>query len=112
MRQPERQRPFVTALTKLREQPSAIRVVDVDRGGRSSFQEEPPLRREVPLERAVEVEMVVAEIGEDERREANTVESPKVGVVRRRLDRAAEVSALEHRPEGTLQVKRHRSPRT
>ena len=99
------------ALAKLREEPPAVQVVDVDRGGRAPFQEEPPLRGEIALEGPVVVEMVVAEIREDERREADTVEAPKVGVVRGRLDRAAEVSGVEHRAKGALEVERHRGPR-
>ena len=100
----------MAALAKLREEPPAVRVVEVDRGGRAPFQEEPLFRCEVSLERAVVVEMVVAEIREDQRREADAVEAPQVGVVRRRLDRAAEVPAVEHRPEGALEVERHRAP--
>ena len=55
--------------------------------------------------------MVVAEIREDERREADAVEAPEVGVVRRRLDRAAEVAGVEHRPESAVEVEDHGRPR-
>ena len=68
--------------------------------------EEPPLRLEVLLHRPVQVEVVLAQVREDERVEAHTVEAPQRRSVRARLDCGAAVSGVEHLPEEPLQVDR------
>jgi len=48
--------------------------------------------------------MVLAEVGEGERAEANSVEPAQLGAVRGRLERAAPISGVEHLTEGALEV--------
>ena len=85
----------------------APRVIDVDRGGRGlGLQEEAPLRFEVALHRAVEVEVVRRQVREDERGEADAVEAVERGGVRGGLHRAAFVAGVEHLAEGALEVDR------
>ena len=50
--------------------------------------------------------MVLAEIREDQRREADAVEPVEDGRVRRGLHRARAVAGVEHLPEHALQVDR------
>jgi hypothetical protein len=54
----------------------------------------------------VEVEVVLAEVREDERVEAHPVEPVQLRCVRGRLERDAAVAGVEHLPEGALQVDR------
>ena len=102
----EGHQPVVT-LQLLREPPS-VRVADVHRGGRALLGEEPPLGVEVALDRAVEVEVVLGQVREDERREAHAVEPAELRAVRGRLHRAAAVTAVEHLAEAALEVDRLR----
>jgi hypothetical protein len=82
------------------------RVADVDRRGRSSLDEEPALRLEVRLHRPVQVEVVLGQVRERERGEADPVEAPELGAVRRRLHRGAAVARVEHLAERALEVDR------
>ena len=76
------------------------------RGRRLRPREEPPLRLEVLLHRAVQVEVVLAQVREDEHVEAHAVEPPQRGTVRARLDGRAAIARIEHLPEEALQVDR------
>src|SRR2546423_124270 len=88
--EPEGQEPLVPERAQLLCEPAAVLVADVDGGRRPlTLDEEPALRGEVALEGPVEIEVVLAEVGERERGEADTVEPPKLGAVRGRLQRAA-----------------------
>ncbi len=69
-------------------------------------EEKPPLRLEVRLHVAVKVEVILAEIREDEDAEAHAVEPVEDGRVRRRLHRARAVAGVEHLAERPLQVDR------
>jgi hypothetical protein len=78
--------------------------------------EQPSLGLEIPLHRLVEVEVILREVGERERPEANPLEPVELGPMRRRLHHAAAVAGVEHRAEGALEVDRlrrsaHRRPR-
>ena len=86
-----------------------VRVGDVDGRGwaaslGSRLDEQPSLGVEVLVHRAVEVEVILAQVREDERAEANVVQPMLRGRVRRRLHRAAAVTRVEHVPEGALEV--------
>ena len=95
---------------KLLRQPPSVVVADIDDRERPRLdEEEPPLRLEVRLHVAVEIEVVLAEIREHEHREAHTVEPMQDGRVRRRLHRARPVADVEHLAEQPLQVDRLRS---
>src|SRR5438270_13114106 len=99
----------MTTGAQLLREPAAVVVADVDRGGRPlALDEEPALRVEVALECPVEVEVVLAEVGEGERAEANAVEPPQLGAVRGRLECTAPVAGVEHLAEGALEVDRLR----
>ena len=88
-------------------EPSSPLVADVHRRRRRlRAGEEPPLRLEVVLHRPVQVEVILAQVREDERVEADAVEPSQRGAVRRRLDRRAPVTRIEHLPEEPLQVDR------
>ena len=102
VREAERER-----LRKLGGEPAAVLVPDVHRC-RDVLREQPALRVEVALHRAVEVEMVLREVREHERREANAVEAVQLGAVRGRLERAALVPGVEHLAKCPLQVDRLR----
>ena len=92
---------------RLVRQPAPVRVADVHRCRRCIRpDEEAAFRLEVVLHRPVEVEVVLAQVREDERREADAVEAPQRRAVRRRLHRAAPVAGVEHLPEETLEVDR------
>jgi hypothetical protein len=56
----------------------------------------------------VEVEMVLREVREDERAEADAVEPTELRAVGRRLDRRAAVARVQHLPKGALEVDRLR----
>ena len=99
----ERERQRVRQLGR---QPPSVLVADVHGRGRIAVDEEPPLRLEVRLHVAVEVQMILAEIGEDERGEAHAVEPVQLRRMRRRLHRARAVARVEHLAEGPLQVDR------
>ncbi len=68
--------------------------------------EQSPLRLEVLLHRPVQVEVVLAQVREDERVEAHAVEAPQRRPVRARLERGAAVAGVEHLAEEPLQVDR------
>ena len=70
--------------------------------------EEAALRLEVRLHVAVEVEVILAEVGEDEDGEAHAVEPVQLRRVRRRLHRARAVARVEHLAERALEVDRFR----
>ena len=97
----------VIASGQLLRQPAPVLVADVhDRERPRLGEEEPPLRLEVRLHVAVEVEVVLAEIREHEHGEADAVEPVEDGRVRRRLHRARAVAGVEHLAEQPLQVDR------
>src|SRR5207247_5600311 len=103
----EGQERLVPKRAQLLRQPAAVVVADVDRGRRPlALDEEPTLRVEVALEGSVEVEMVLAEVGEGESAEADAVEPPQLGAVGGRLERAAPIARVEHPTEGALEVDR------
>ena len=88
-------------------EPTAPLVADVDRRRRRRWTgEEPPLGGEVLVHRPVQVEMILAEVREDERVEADAVEPSERRTVRARLDRGAAVAHVEHLAEQPLQVDR------
>ena len=94
-------------LGKLLRQPAPVLVADVHDGKRPRIGEEQlPLRLEVRLHVAVEVQVVLAEIREHQRREADAVEPVEDGRVRRGLHRARAVAGVEHLAEHPLQVDR------
>ncbi len=74
------------------------------RGRRLRPREEPPLRLEVLLHRAVQVEVVLAQVREHEHVEAYAVETAQRGPVRARLDGRAAIARVEHLPEEALEV--------
>ena len=91
-------------------EPSPPLVADVDRRRRRRrAREEAPLRVEVLLHRPVQVEVVLAQVREHERVEADAIEPPQRGSVRARLDRRAPVARVEHLAEEPLQVDRLRA---
>ena len=84
-------------------------VPDVHRGRRwLRACEEPTLGLEVPLHRPVEIEVILAQVREDERVESNSIEPSERRAVRRRLDRGALVSRVDHLAKETMQVDRLR----
>ena len=88
-------------------EPSTPLVADVDRcRRRRRAGEEPPLRVEVLLHRPVQVEMILAQVREHERVEADAVEPAQRRAVRARLDRGAPIARVEHLAEEPLQVDR------
>ncbi len=82
-------------------------VADVH-GGRRRVRpdEEPPLGLEVLLQRAVQVEVILGQVREDERVETNPTEPPEGRAVRGRFDRGAPVPRVEHLPKETLELDR------
>ncbi len=56
----------------------------------------------------MEIQVVLGQIGEDERRKAYAVEPPELRAVRGRLHCTALVAGLEHGAEASLQVDRLR----
>ena len=92
---------------QLRREPPPVRVAGVDDRERPRFrEEEPPLRLEVRLHVAVEVEVILAEVREDENAKADAIEPVEDRGVRRRLHRARAVAGVEHLAERPLQVDR------
>src|SRR6266542_5951449 len=88
---------------------AAVLVTDVHRRrGTLALDEEPTLSLEVALERAVKVQMVLAEVREDERGEARALEASELRTVRRRLHHAAQVALGKHLAERPLKVDRLR----
>ena len=79
-------------------------------GGRRGLRpdEEAPLGLEVLLQRAVKVEMVLRQVREDERVEANPAEPPERRAVRGRFDGGAPVPRIDHLPEEALEIDRLR----
>jgi hypothetical protein len=110
VRQLERDR-LLTQLAELLDKPPSVRIADVhDRGRTPSvdilFREEPPLRIEVILESAMEVEMVLAQIREDEYGKADSQEPLQRRAMRGRFHRGASVARVEHLAEKALHVDR------
>ena len=98
----------MSVLEIVSEAPSPL-VADVHgRGRRRRAGEQPPLRVEVLLHRPVEVEVVLAQVREHERVEADAVEPSERRSVRARLHRGAAVAGVEHLAEEALQVDRLR----
>ena len=87
---------------------AAPRIADVDRRRRTPLEEEPPLRLEVVLHRPVQVEVVLRQVRERERAEADALETAELGAVRGRLHRGAAVARVEHPPERPVEVDRLR----
>ena len=84
-------------------------VADVDRSRRRRrAREQSSLRVEVVVHRPVQVEVVLAQVREHERVEANAVEPSKRRPVRARLHGGAAVAGVEHFAEEALQVDRLR----
>ena len=82
-------------------------VADVDRGRRRRRAgEEAPLRGEVLLHGPVQVEVILAQVREDERIEPDPVEPPERCPVRRSLDRRSAVARTEHLSEEPLEIDR------
>src|SRR5207244_13468484 len=105
--EPEGQEPLVPERAQLLCGAAALLVADVDGGRRPlTLDEEPAVRGEVALAGPVEIEVVLAEVGERERGEADTVEPPKLGAVRGRLQRAAAIVGVQHLVEGALEIDR------
>ncbi len=97
----------VIALRQLLRQPAPVLVADVHDRERLRIREEQlPLRLEVRLHVPVEVQVVLAEIGEHQHGEADAVEPVEDGRVRRGLHRARAVAGVEHLAEHPLQVDR------
>ena len=105
--QPERDERCAVRLGELRGEPLSPLVADVH-GSRRRVRpdEEPPLGLEVLLQRAVQVEMILGQVREDERVETNPTEPPEGRAVRGRFDRGAPVPRVEHLPEETLELDR------
>ena len=80
-------------------------VVDVDDRD-VGLVEERALRREVLIHRAVEVEVVLRQVREDEHAEARAGEPSLRAADRRRLHRARTVAGVEHLAEQALEVDR------
>ena len=94
-------------LAELCGQAAAVVVAGVHRGRRRVVgDEEAALRREVLLERPVEVEVVAAQVREGEGGEPDAVEPAETRAVRRRLHGAAPVAHVEHLPQRALYVDR------
>jgi hypothetical protein len=92
---------------------AAVWIAHVDGRGRASpvevrLGEEPALRVEVVLHRRVEVEVVLGEVREDERAEADAEQALERRAVRGRFERAAAIAGVEHLAEGALEVDRLR----
>ena len=90
-------------------EPAPVLVADVDCRRRAvpvdvGLGEEPPLRVEVGAQRAVEVEVVLRQVREDERPEARPDEPLQLGRVRGGLHRTAPVAGVEELAEGALEV--------
>ena len=98
-------------VTELLGEPPAVRVPDVDDRRRpASIQvrlgEEPALGVEVLLERPVEVEVVLAQVREDEDREADPEQALQCGAVGGGLHGGASVPGVEHLAQEALDVDR------
>ncbi len=102
----DRVRPHVDAVTRgARRELGPTRVIDVDRGrGRARACEQRRLRLEVRVERAVVVEVLVAEVGEARGREPGAVDPVLVQRVRRHLHRDRARARIAHACEQLLQV--------
>ena len=110
VRELERHR-LLADVTELLGEPPAMRVPDVDDRRRpASIQvglgEEPALGVVVVLERPVEVEVVLAQVREDEDREADPEQALQRGAVGGRLHGGASVARVEHLAQETLDVDR------
>ena len=107
--EPERdERRAMSVLEVVGESPSP-RIADVDRSrGRCRAGEESPLRVEVLVHRPVEVEMILTQVREHERVEADPVEPSEHRSVRARLHCSAAVTGVEHLAEEALQIDRLR----
>ena len=95
--------------TELLGEPASVWIVDVDgRGRRLVGHEQAALGVVVRLHRAVQVEVVLAQVREREHREADAGEALQLRTMRGRLERAAPVTGVEHLPEDALEVDRLR----
>ena len=107
--EPERHERRAVGSCELGREPLPPLVPDVHRGRRRLRpREEPSLGLEVLLHRPVEIEVILAQVREDERVEADPVEPSERRAVRRRLDRGAAVSRVDHLAKETMQVDRLR----
>ena len=86
-------------------EPAAVLVADVDHGA-VGLVEQRALRLEVRLHRAVEVEVVLRQVREDEHREPRAREPPLRLRDRGRLHHARAVARVDHLAEEPLQVDR------
>jgi hypothetical protein len=90
---------------------ATMRVRNVDRGAWAvavhvGLGEEPALRVEVLLHRAVKVEVVLAQVGEDQHPEADAEQALQGGAVGGGLERARAVARVQHLAEGALEIDR------
>ena len=105
--EPERDEGCARRIGELEREPPTEFVADVDRRRRRlGAREEAAFCLVVVLHRAVQVEMVLRHVREDEHIEANTIEAAQNRPMGRRLDRDALVSGIEHLAEEALQVDR------
>src|SRR5205085_188059 len=103
LREAEREQRCAVGRTKLVGETPAVVVADVYRGRRRLVAgEQPPLRLEVPLERAVEVEVVLGQVREDEHGEADAIQAAELRAVRSRLHRDTAVAGVQHRSKAAL----------
>ena len=109
VREAERDQRRTVDVGELLRQLPAPGVADVDRGRRRRRPDEQlPLGREVVLHRRVEVEVILAQVREHERVEANAIETMQRRRVRGRLERDAAVAGVEHLAKRALEVDRLR----
>ena len=107
LREPEGEERRTVHVKQLRGELFPPRIADIDRGRRRlRAGEEPALRLEVLLHRAVEIEVILAQVREDERVEAHAVEAPEGRAVRAGLDGRAHVARVEHLAKQPLEIDR------
>src|SRR6185503_5160623 len=71
--------------------------------------EQAPLGPEVLVHRAMKIEVVLAQVREDEHVETNSIETSQCRAVRARLDSRTEIASVQHLAEEALQIDRLRS---
>ena len=107
VREPEGDERRPPRLDELEREPAAVLVAHVHRRRRRlRAGEEAALRLVVVLHRPVQVEVILREVREDERVEADAVEPVEHRAVGRGLDRDAPVAGVEHLAEEALEVDR------
>ncbi len=94
------------SLPELGRQPGAVGIVHVHGGGPGRREEQPSLGLEVLLHVAVEVEVILGQVGEHGDRESDPGRPVERQRVRADLHRAGPVARLEHAPKGRLEVDR------